>query len=75
MDRTVVALFDDVDTAQRALEELLSNGFDRNDVSVVRTNAKGDYATGSTTDTGAATPAAQPRARALAPHSAASPAW
>ncbi len=54
MDRTVVALFDDVDTAQRALEELLSNGFDRNDVSVVRTNAKGDYATGSTTDTSAA---------------------
>lgn len=49
MDRTVVALFDDVKTAQQALEELLRNGFDRNDVSVVRTNAEGDYSTGTTT--------------------------
>lgn len=54
MDRTVVALFDDVGTAQRALEELLSNGFDRSDVSVVRTNqgtaaASGTAATGTTT--------------------------
>jgi hypothetical protein len=31
-------LFDDLTTAQRALEDLLSNGFDRNDISIVRTN-------------------------------------
>jgi hypothetical protein len=47
MDRSVVALFDDVNTAQRALEELLRSGFDRNDVSVVRTNQKGGYTTGT----------------------------
>ena len=40
MDRTVVALFDDVNTAQRALEEMLSKGFDRNDISVVRADQK-----------------------------------
>ncbi len=49
MDRTVVALFDDVSTAQRALEELLRSGFDRNDISVVRTDAEGGYASGTTT--------------------------
>jgi hypothetical protein len=38
MDRTVVALYEDVNIAHRAVEELLSNGFDRNDISVVRTN-------------------------------------
>lgn len=50
MDRTVVALFDDVQTAQRALEELLSNGFDRNDVSVVRTNQGSASTSGTTAD-------------------------
>lgn len=50
MDRTVVALFDDVNTAQQALEELLRSGFDRNDVSVVRTNQTGEYTSGTTTD-------------------------
>jgi hypothetical protein len=50
MDRTVVALFDDVNTAQRALEDLLNNGFERNNVSIVRTNDKGDYTAGQTAD-------------------------
>lgn len=50
MEKTVVALFDDIDTAQRALEALISDGFDRSDVSVVRTNENGDYAAGTTTD-------------------------
>jgi hypothetical protein len=49
MDRTVVALFDDMNTAQRALEELLRSGFDRNDISVVRTN---EGSATATTDTG-----------------------
>ena len=51
MDRTVVAMFDDVNTAQRALEELLRSGFDRNDISVVRTNEQGGYTSNTTTDT------------------------
>lgn len=49
MERTVVALFDDVNSAQRALEELLNNGFDRSDISVVRTNTEGEYTVGTTT--------------------------
>lgn len=38
MERSVVALFDTLDTAQTAVQELLNNGFSRDDVSVVRTN-------------------------------------
>ncbi len=49
MDRTVVALFDDVSTAQRALEDLLNNGFERSDISLVRTNQDTGAAAGSTT--------------------------
>lgn len=52
MDRTVVAMFDDLDTAQRALEELLRNGFDRSDISVVRANQTGEYTSNTTTNTG-----------------------
>ncbi len=36
MERTVVALFEDVNDAQRAVEELLSKGFHSDDISVVR---------------------------------------
>ena len=34
MERTVVALYDDLDTAQTAVQELLNNGFTRADVLV-----------------------------------------
>lgn len=50
MERTVVALFDDVNTAQQAVNELINNGFDRNHISVVRTNdTRTSVASGSTT--------------------------
>ncbi len=52
MDRTVVAMFDDLNTAQRAMEELLRNGFDRSDISVVRANQTGEYTSNTTTDVG-----------------------
>ena len=52
MDRTVVAMFDDVNGAQRAMEELLRNGFDRSDISVVRANQSGDYTSNTTTNAG-----------------------
>jgi uncharacterized membrane protein len=58
MDRTVVAIFDDVGTAQRALEELLNNGFDRNDISVVRTNQQTATSADTLTDDSIASGAA-----------------
>jgi hypothetical protein len=50
MERTVVALYDNLDTAQTAVQELLNNGFSRDDVSVVRTNQHGDYTSGNIND-------------------------
>jgi hypothetical protein len=50
MERTVVALYDNLDTAQTAVQELLSNGFSRDDISVVRTNQQGDYVSGNVND-------------------------
>jgi hypothetical protein len=52
MDKTVVALFDNLDTAQTAVKELLNNGFARDDISVVRTNQQGDYTSGNTVEPG-----------------------
>ncbi len=51
MERTVVALFDDVNTAQRALEDLLNSGFDRNNISVMRANRDAGDVSGTTADT------------------------
>ena len=50
MERTVVALYDNLDTAQAAVKELLDNGFSRDDISVVRTNQQGDYTSGNVDD-------------------------
>jgi hypothetical protein len=50
MERTVVALYDNLETAQSAVQELLSNGFSRDDISVVRTNQQGDYTSGNVND-------------------------
>jgi uncharacterized membrane protein len=58
MDRTVVALFDDVGTAQRALEALLNNDFNRSDISVVRTNQQSTTGTDTRTDADIASGAA-----------------
>ncbi|MGE5601860.1 MAG: general stress protein [Nitrososphaerales archaeon] len=52
MEKTVVALFDNLDTAQTAVKELLDSGFSRDDISVVRTNQQGDSTTGNTVETG-----------------------
>ena len=46
MEKTVVALFDNLDTAQAAVQELLARGFGRDDISVVRTNQEDDHTTG-----------------------------
>lgn len=43
MTRTVVALFDDFNSANNAVRELLDNGFTRDDMSVVASDASGDY--------------------------------
>lgn len=50
MERTVVALYDNLDTAQTAVRELLDNGFSRDDISVVRTNQQGGYTSGNVND-------------------------
>jgi hypothetical protein len=43
MARTVVALYDDFDTARSAVEALVDAGFNRTDVSLVANNATGEY--------------------------------
>ncbi len=47
MEKTVVALFDILDSAQAAVQELLDKGFSHDDISVVRTNQQGDYTSGN----------------------------
>ncbi len=47
MEKTVVALFDNLDGAQGAVQQLLEAGFSRDDISVVRTNQQGDYTSGN----------------------------
>jgi uncharacterized membrane protein len=44
MTRTVVALFDDYDTANSAVQELINNGFNREDISYMANDPSGDYA-------------------------------
>jgi len=43
MTRTVVALYEDMPTAQQAVEELSNNGFDRAQISLVSQDAEGRY--------------------------------
>jgi uncharacterized protein (TIGR02271 family) len=43
MDRTVVALFDDIQDARNAVEELVDNGFPRENISLVARDATGEY--------------------------------
>ncbi len=45
MAHTVVALYDDFDTARRVVEELVSSGFDREDISIVANDASGKMST------------------------------
>lgn len=42
MAHTVVALYDDFDTARRVVEEMVSAGFDREDISIVANDASGN---------------------------------
>jgi hypothetical protein len=60
MAKTVVGLFDTTAEAQSAVQELINSGFQRNDISLVANDAKGEYAsyrevgaTGSSTAEGA----------------------
>jgi hypothetical protein len=43
MTRTVVALFEDFNTANGALRELVDNGFSRDDISLVASDMDGEY--------------------------------
>jgi hypothetical protein len=49
MTRTVVALYDDMQTAQRTVEELVNSGFRRDDISLVVTDREGGYRTAAST--------------------------
>jgi uncharacterized membrane protein len=51
MERTVVALFDDLNLAHRAVDDLVRSGFDRNHISVVRANREDLRTKGTTTTT------------------------
>jgi len=60
MAKTVVGLFDTTAEAQSVVQELINSGFERNDISLVANNARGEYsaarevgATGSSTAEGA----------------------
>jgi len=60
MAKTVVGLFDTAAEAQSVVQELINSGFERNDISLVANDAKGEYAsyrevgaTGSSTAEGA----------------------
>ncbi len=50
MAHTVVALYDDFDTARRVVEELVSAGFDRDDISLVANDASGNMGSTLKTD-------------------------
>lgn len=43
MTRTVVALFDDFNSANAALRELVDNGFSRDDISMIASDNEGEY--------------------------------
>lgn len=43
MAKTVVGLYEDFETAQRVVQELVNNGFDRGDISLVASDAEGEY--------------------------------
>lgn len=43
MDKSVVALYDDISTAQRALQRLVDNGFARDQISVMANDAGNEY--------------------------------
>lgn len=43
MAKTVVGMFDRFDQAQRLVQELVNNGFDRNDISLVANDSEGRY--------------------------------
>jgi len=45
MAKTVVGLFDTAAEAQSVVQELVNSGFERNDISLVANDAKGEYAT------------------------------
>jgi len=52
MAKTVVGLFDDWSTAQNVVQDLVNNGFAREDISVVANQPEGELATAGETDTG-----------------------
>jgi len=41
--KTVIGLYDDFNTAQQVVQELVDNGFDRSKISLVANNATGEY--------------------------------
>ena len=53
MAKTVVGLFDTATEAQSVVQELINSGFQRNDISLVANNAKGEYTTSTAREVGA----------------------
>lgn len=53
MARSVIGLFDDFAQAQQVVQELADAGFRREDISLIRGNAKGDFTQTTASDTGA----------------------
>lgn len=43
MTRTVVAIYDEFQTANQAVRELVDNGFPRDNISIIANNAQGEY--------------------------------
>ena len=52
MAKTIVGLFDTMNEAQTVVQELVNNGFNRNEISLVANNATGEHGNGNTTTGG-----------------------
>lgn len=51
MARTVVAIYDDFETADQAVRDLVNNGFPRDNISIIANNSRGEYSYTNTTPT------------------------
>lgn len=50
MAKTIVALYDEFDAARRVVQELVDNGFSREDISLLASDARGEFARYHQTD-------------------------
>jgi uncharacterized protein (TIGR02271 family) len=55
MTKTIVGLYDDFSTAQRVVQALVDAGFERDNISLVASDARGEYTSQIDTDTGIGT--------------------